>query len=75
MYNNEFKDGRENGYWLIDDNGVKQPLWHTHHDFYQLARRYVTTCLQEKKRVPTSDEFRRLALQILDDRPIDQNRP
>jgi hypothetical protein len=69
MYNNEFKDGHENGYWLIDDQGVKQPLWHTHHDFYQKSRHYVTDFRQKEGRLPTSEEFRRFALAILDADP------
>jgi hypothetical protein len=66
MYNNEFKDGQENGYWLIDDKGVKQPLWHTHHDFYQQSRRYVTDFREKESRFPTSEEFRHFALGILE---------
>ena len=66
MYNNEFSDGQQNGYWLIDDKGVKQPLWHTHHDFYQKSRRYVADFRQKEGRLPTSEEFRRFALGILD---------
>ena len=69
MYNNEFKDGQENGYWLIDDKGTKQPLWHTHHDFYRKSRRYVANFRQKEGRLPTSDEFRRFALSILDKHP------
>ncbi len=66
MYNNEFSDGQQNGYWLIDDKGVKQPLWHTHHDFYQKSRRYVAAFRQKEGRLPTSEEFRHFALGILD---------
>ena len=66
MYNNEFNDGQQNGYWLIDDKGVKQPLWHTHHDFYQKSRRFVADFRQKEGRLPTSEEFRRFALGILD---------
>ena len=66
MYNNEFKDGHENGYWLIDDNGVKQPLWHTHQRFYQKSRRCLADFQHQEGRLPTSEEFRRLALAILD---------
>jgi hypothetical protein len=40
MYNNEYSEGAENGYWLIDDKRNKTPLWHTHHDFYAAARTY-----------------------------------
>ena len=43
MYNNEYSEGAENGYWLIDDKGSKTPLWQTHHDFYAAARQYRGT--------------------------------
>ncbi|MHB8863633.1 MAG: hypothetical protein ACYC6N_14620 [Pirellulaceae bacterium] len=75
MYNNEFKDGQENGYWLINDRGAKQPLWHTHHDFYQKARRYVADFKQKEGRLPPAEEFRRSALEILDDLPLIENSP
>ena len=64
MYNNEFQDGEQNGFWLIDDKGTKQPLWHTHHDFYQKSRYYVAEFRQKEGRLPTSDEFRRFALGV-----------
>jgi hypothetical protein len=69
MYNNEFSDGQQNGYWLIDDKGVKQPLWHTHHEFYQKSRRYVIDFRKKEGRLPTSEEFRRFGLGILDVAP------
>jgi len=65
MYNNEYSDGAENGYWLIDDKGVKQPLWHTHHDFYQRARRHVAAVLRETGKVPSPDGFARFARENL----------
>jgi hypothetical protein len=69
MYNNEFKDGQENGYWLIDNKGVKQPLWHTHHEFLKQARQYVIDFRAKENRVPTPEEFQRSALNILDSLP------
>jgi hypothetical protein len=36
---NEYSNGVENGYWLIDNQGVKQPVWHTLADSYYEARR------------------------------------
>lgn len=66
MSNNEFKDGHENGYWLIDDRGVKQPVYRTHHQFYQSARRQVSEFRRQEGRLPTSEEFRRFAFAILD---------
>jgi hypothetical protein len=65
MYNNEFSNGVENGYWLIDNHGVKQPLWHTLADFYREARRYVATCKRQTGRLPAEGEFRRFALGLL----------
>jgi hypothetical protein len=65
MYNNEFSNGVENGYWLIDNHGVKQPLWHTLADFYREARRYVANCKRQTGRLPAEGEFRRFALGLL----------
>jgi hypothetical protein len=67
MYNNDVKDGQQNGFWLIDDKGAKQPLWHTHHDFYQMSHRFVTDFRQKEGRLPTAEEFRRFAIRILDE--------
>ena len=65
MFNNEFKDGIENGYWLIDNHGVKQPVWHTLANFYREARQYVADCKHRTGRVPTEADFRRFALPLL----------
>ena len=65
MYNNETKDGEEHGYWLIDDKGVKQPLWHTHHRFYREPIRYVTDFRQEEGRQPTAEDYRTYAAPLL----------
>ncbi len=65
MYNNEFRNGVENGYWLIDNHGVKQPIWHTLADFYREARRYVTGCKRRTGQLPEEAEFRRFAISLL----------
>jgi hypothetical protein len=65
MYNNEFSKGVENGYWLIDDHGVKQPVWHTLADFYREARSYVSDCQRRTGKLPADAEFRRFALSQL----------
>lgn len=62
MYNNEFKDGHENGYWLIDDKGVKQQVYQTHHQFYREARLYVTDFLKCHSRLPSHEEFTQQAI-------------
>jgi hypothetical protein len=41
LYNNELDaDGSHRGFWMIDDQGVKQPVYHLHHSFYEWARRW-----------------------------------
>ena len=66
MYNNEVtSDGLQRGFWLIDNQGVKQPVYQTHHGFYKKARSYVATFYSRNKRVPTRVEFGRASLQWL----------
>jgi len=65
MYNNEFSNGVENGYWLIDNHDVKQPLWHTLAEFYREARRYVADCQLQSGRLPTEEQFRRFGVKAL----------
>ena len=65
MYNNEYKDDIENGYWLIDDKATKQPVWHTLADYYRDARRYVADTRRSTGRSPSEADFRRFALDWL----------
>jgi hypothetical protein len=65
MYNNEYNNGVENGYWLIDNQGVKQPEWHTLADYYCEARRYVADCQHQTGHLPPDADFRRFALEWL----------
>ena len=67
MYNNEFSNGVQNGYWLIDHHGVKQPVWHTLADFYRAARRYVADRQQRAGQPPSQEDFRRYALTLVSD--------
>jgi hypothetical protein len=62
MYNNEVENGRQRGFWMIDDKGVKQPVYHTHQQFYQWARKYVAETETKSGRKPTYDEFRKEGL-------------
>jgi hypothetical protein len=57
MYNNEVRDGRQRGFWLIDDEGRKQPVYFTLQKYYQNARVWVTDFLRQQQRLPTSMEF------------------
>jgi hypothetical protein len=63
MYNNEVTpDGRQRGFWLIDDHGVKQPVYYLHQRFYEQARAYVAQFSARNGRVPSREEFGEAAL-------------
>ncbi len=67
VYNNEIKDGRQVGYWLIDDKAVKQPVYRTHEKFYLWAKRFVTQFRADHQgRRPTEVEFRQAAVAFMD---------
>ena len=65
MYNNEVKDGRQQGFWLIDDKGRKQPAYHLMQDFLNRARAYTKDFHKAHKRLPNSAEYRKEALHLL----------
>jgi hypothetical protein len=67
MYNNEVdKEGKQRGFWLIDDKGVKQPVYYTHQHLLQWARGYVAAQAKARRRLPTFDEYRKKAVEYLD---------
>jgi hypothetical protein len=67
MYNNEVeKDGKQRGFWLIDDQGVKQPVYYLHQRLLQWARGYVAEFAKAEHRLPTFDEYRKKAVAFLD---------
>jgi hypothetical protein len=68
LFNNEVdKDGKQRGFWLIDDQGVKQPVYLTHQRYYERARRYVADFRQREGRLPTATEFGKVAVTFLDE--------
>jgi hypothetical protein len=63
LYNNEVtREGKQRGFWLIDDKGVKQPVYETHRKACQWGRSYVAELLQRSQRPPTTDEYRQALL-------------
>lgn len=63
MYNNELtKDGKNRGFWLINDKGEKTPLYYTHNTFYAEAKAYLKDYTGKYRKMPTDDEFRTAAL-------------
>ena len=64
MYNNEIKSetNEQVGYWLITDKGVKQPIWHTHHNFYKESQAFVDDYINKNGELPNFDTFRKAAV-------------
>lgn len=67
LYNNEVdeKTGAQRGYWMIDEKGIRQPVYETHRRFLEQARAYVAGFRSREARDPTAEEFRAEALRIL----------
>ena len=72
MYNNEIKKetGEQVGYWLIDDKGTKQPIWHTHNNFYKESKHFLQKYLKTNESLPSFDIFRKNALEFKSLNPI-----
>jgi hypothetical protein len=66
LYNNEVgKDGRQQGFWMIDDQNRPQPVHRTHQAYYGALRWYVAEFITRHGRVPTDREFAGEALRTL----------
>jgi hypothetical protein len=59
LYCNELNDrsGNHRGYWLIDDKGTKQPVWHLHHDFLKKGNAWVDDYSKRHGRLPGQAEY------------------
>jgi hypothetical protein len=69
MYNNEYQNGIHEGYWLIDDKGVKWDLYYTFQKLYENGKKYVAAFKNDHGRLPTTDEYSRWASQYLTNLP------
>jgi hypothetical protein len=65
LYDNEFENGEYNGFWLIDNHGVKQPLFYALGDYFSSARRYISGHLNAEGCVPLAGEFRKKAVKVI----------
>jgi len=64
LYNNELEpDGTQRGFWMIDDKGVKQPIYETHRLYYQWARQLVAEWTTRTGKPPAEAEFRSAAVE------------
>jgi hypothetical protein len=66
LYNNEVQDGKQAGFWMIDDHQVKQPIYATHQRFYSWTHRYLDDFKKGKGRLPTRTEFASASVAWLD---------
>ena len=63
MYNNELsKEGKNRGFWLINDKGEKTPLYYTHQNFYTESKKWMKDFVAKNKKMPTDDQFRKAAM-------------
>lgn len=59
LYCNEIKPstGEHRGFWLIDQDGDKQPAWYLHRDFLKRANRFVKYFEKKNGKRPTQAEY------------------
>jgi hypothetical protein len=67
MYDNEAKEGGVDarGFWLIDNKGVKQPVYTVHQQFLTRARQYVQAYQEANGYLPSREEYARVAVDWL----------
>ncbi|MCL4202414.1 MAG: hypothetical protein KJ000_07955 [Pirellulaceae bacterium] len=66
LYNNEVDaDGKQRGFWMIDDRGIKQPIFKTHRHLYEDARRFVEKEIARAGRPPGDAAYRIAAFEFL----------
>ncbi len=68
LYCNEIdsRTGEHRGYWLIDDNGQKQPIWYFHREFLAKANRYVEDYQREHGTLPSQATYNRVAAEWIE---------
>lgn len=74
LYNNEVQEGKQVGFWMIDDHRKKQPVYETHRRYYSWAKGYLAGFEREHRRLPTRAEFGKAAVVWLDRDGNSQNR-
>jgi hypothetical protein len=65
MYCNEKPEGKHRGFWMIDEKGEKQPVYHMHARFLRDSKARVAAFLNERGRMPTEGEFRAIGAALL----------
>jgi hypothetical protein len=70
MYANEGTKKKPKPFWLVDNRGVKQPLYYTMREFLTRGEGLVAEFEDAKGRPPTQEEFRRAAGEWLGPAPF-----
>jgi hypothetical protein len=63
LYCNELREdtGTYRGFWLINTNGTRLPVWRLHNEYLEKANAYVDDYVQRHGRLPVQSEFNDLA--------------
>lgn len=76
LYGNEIDPatGAHRGYWLIDDRGVKQPVWFLHRDFLTKAHAFLQAYQAQNGEIPSQPVYNRAAATWIELPPTDGGR-
>ncbi|HBK83685.1 MAG TPA: hypothetical protein DDZ41_08835, partial [Flavobacterium sp.] len=67
LYNNEYeKDGKSKNMSLINEKGIKRPLYYLHQNYYMQLNDYLKAYKNDNKMYPNHDEFKKEALNVLE---------
>jgi hypothetical protein len=65
MYNNELtSEGINRGFWLINEQGEKTPLYFTHQLFYEEAQEWLRSYSTTHQKMPSQEEFMQAAIEF-----------
>jgi hypothetical protein len=65
LYDNEGSPEKPGGFWLINEQNKRQPIWDTHRHFYEWAREHVSEVKNKTGAPPLDADFRRDAAALL----------
>jgi hypothetical protein len=69
LYCNEVEPatGKSRGYWLIDDQGEKQPVWFLHREFLARGRQYLDDYRAKHGKLPSQATYNQAAASWIED--------
>lgn len=69
LYCNEIDSasGKHRGYWLIDDQGRRQPVWYLHKALLKKGNDYVAEFLKEHGKLPSQTTYNALLVAWIDE--------